>query len=176
MCPHCIHTIGFPVLIPITRKSLHPHLRQKNLLKPQLLYLRKHLISNSRNGRGLKLLVVKVEIKTTDTGEVRSGHALIDCGATGKFMDQSYVEKHQLTAWKLQCTIPVFNVDGSLNEAGSITEVVDAILRLDGHSERTAFAVTSLGRQEIILGFTWLAENNLEIDWQTQKVNRASVP
>ena len=66
-------------------------------------------------------------------------------------------------------SIPAYNVDGSPNEAGSIMEIVDAILHLDGHSERTAFAATSLGKQEIILGFTWLAEHNLEIDWQPRR-------
>ena len=52
VCPHCIHTISFPVFLPIMRKSLHPYLRQKNWLKWQLLYLQKHLISDSRNGKG----------------------------------------------------------------------------------------------------------------------------
>jgi len=58
-------------------------------------------------------------------------------------------------------------VDGSPNESGSITEIVDAILCFDGHSERTMFAVTNLGRQDIILRFTWLEEHNPEIDWKT---------
>ncbi|KAF8470895.1 hypothetical protein JB92DRAFT_3135111 [Gautieria morchelliformis] len=48
-------------------------------------------------------------------------------------------------------------------------EIVDTILRYDGHSERTSFAVTSLGKQDIILGFTWLQEHNPEINWQTRK-------
>ena len=41
---------------------------------------------------GPKSLVIKVEIKTTDTAEVKSGPALVDCGATGQFMDHDYVE------------------------------------------------------------------------------------
>jgi len=67
-------------------------------------------------------------------------------------------------------------VDGSPNEAGSIMEIVDAILHLDGHSERTTFLVTSLGKQEIILELTWIAEHNPEIDWQTQKVKMSRCP
>ena len=49
-------------------------------------------------------------------------------------------------------------------------EIVDTILRYDGHMEHMSFAVTSLRKQDIILGFTWLQEHNLEIDWQTWKV------
>ena len=81
---------------------------------------------------------------------------LVDCRATGQFMDHNYVEWNRLTTWKLQCAIPVYNVDRSPNEAGSITEIVDAILHYKGHTEHTSFAVTSLGKQDIILGFTWL--------------------
>ena len=64
----------------------------------------------------------------------------------------------------------MFNVDGSPNEVGSITEIIDAILCYEGHTERTSFVVTSLGKQDIILGFTWLQEHNLEINWWTREV------
>ena len=49
-------------------------------------------------------------------------------------------------------------------------EIVDTILQYNGHMERTSFAVTNLRKQDVILGFTWLQEHNLEIDWQTWKV------
>src|SRR3979490_2587131 len=116
-----------------------------------------------------KYLVIKVEIQMTDMAEVKAGPALVDCGATGKFMNRAYVEHHRLTTQKPQRPIPVFNVDGSPNEAGSIREVVDVILRVDGHTECTAFAVTNLGKQDIILGFTWLEEHNPKINWQTHQ-------
>ena len=100
-----------------------------------------------------------------DTAEIKSGPALIDCGATGQFMDQDYVEHNQLSTWKLQCATPVFNVDGTHNEEGLIMEILDIILQYNGHTECTSFAVTNLGKQDIILGFIWLQEHNLEIDW-----------
>ena len=36
--------------------------------------------------------------------------------------------------------------------------------------ECTTFVVTNLGKQDIILGFTWLEEHNPKIDWQTREV------
>ena len=39
-----------------------------------------------------KSLVIKVEIQTTDTAEVKARPALVDCGATRQFMNQAYVE------------------------------------------------------------------------------------
>jgi len=82
-------------------------------------------------------------------------------------MSQNYIECNWLTTRKLGRPIPIYNVDGSPNESGSITEIVDAILHFDSHSERTTFVVTNLSRQDIILGFTWLEEHNPEINWKT---------
>ena len=50
-------------------------------------------------------------------------------------MDQEYVRKHCLNTHKLVRPIPVFNVDGTWNEAGSITEVVDVILHFEDDME-----------------------------------------
>jgi Retroviral aspartyl protease len=125
---------------------------------------------------GPKSLLIKVEVQTTDMAEVKSGPALVDCGATGQFMDRAYVEQNRITTQKLHRLIPEFNVDGSPNEAGSIMEIVNAVLRYDGHTEGTFFAVTSLGKQDIILGFTWLQEHNPEINWKTRKVLMSRCP
>ena len=123
-----------------------------------------------------KSLIVKVEIQTTDTTEGRSGPALIDSGATGLFMDQRYVECYKLATQKLHHPIAVYNVDGSPNEAGCITETVEVILRLNGHSEQVNFTVTNLGKHNLILGYTWLQEHNPEINWQTQKITLSRCP
>ena len=117
-----------------------------------------------------------MSLQSTDTAEVFSTLALVNCGATGQFIDQDYVWKHRLITWKLTRPIPEFNVDGTWNEADSIKEVVDAILRFEDHMEQTTFVVTSLGSQAIILGFTWLEEHNPEIDWQTRKVRMSWCP
>ena len=70
----------------------------------------------------------------------------------------------------------MFNVDGTQNEAGSITEVIDAILRFKDHMEQTTFAVTSLGSQALILRYTWPEEHSPEINWQTCKVKMSCCP
>jgi membrane-bound lytic murein transglycosylase B len=48
--------------------------------------------------------------------------------------------------------IPVYNVDGTANDTGAITDIADVILRYDNHSEHTQLAVTRLGKQSLILG------------------------
>jgi hypothetical protein len=128
-------------------------------------------LEETNRSRSLKL---KVDIETTDTGEVKSLNALVDCGATGRFIDRDYVRTNRLRTRTLSRPVPVYNVDGSLNESGSITEVADLILRYKNHSERALFAVTGLGKQTLILGLPWLQMHNPEINWAagTVKMNR----
>jgi hypothetical protein len=61
-------------------------------------------------------------------------------------------------------------MDGTLNESGSITEVVDLILRYNGHTERALFCVTGLGKQKLIIGYTWFRDHNPEVNWETGEV------
>jgi hypothetical protein len=125
-------------------------------------------LGENDESRSLKL---KVSIETTDTGEVRSIDALVDSGATGRFIDRDYVKANRLTTRTLSCPIPVRNVDGTPNgTTGYITEAVDLVLRYQNHSERTLFAVTGLGSQDLILGHSWLQKHNPEIDWTTGEV------
>ena len=105
-----------------------------------------------------------------DTMEEATTEAMVDTGATGDFIDQDFVKRTGLLTCKLTQPIPVYNVDGSPNEAGSINNVVDVIMSYNGHSERILLAVTQLGKQSMILGFTWLKKHNPEIDFRTRSV------
>src|SRR5882757_8011837 len=80
-------------------------------------------------------LKLKMEIETTDTAERRSVLSLVDSGATGELIDRHYAKSCRFNLLKLSKPIPVYNVDGTPNEAGDITEVVDFILRYKNHSE-----------------------------------------
>ena len=80
-------------------------------------------------------LKIKVEIVTADTQEAKSLNALLDCRANRLFIDRDYVQENWLTAQALTHAIPVYNVDGTPNEAGSIREVVDVVLCYRDHSE-----------------------------------------
>jgi len=70
----------------------------------------------------------------------------------------------------LSRNILVFNVDGSPNEAGQISEVVDVVLRYKTHSERMLLAVSGLGKQSLILSYDWLKDHNPKIDWEKEEV------
>jgi hypothetical protein len=140
--------------------------------KPRLKKWERHLPKSYTLAANLNLrsLSVKVELQTTNTAEVRASQALIDSGATGHFLSKDFVAKHRITMRTLSHPIPIYNVDGTPNKDDAICEVVSLILRYWGHTERANFTVTALGTHDIILGFPWLREHNLRIDWQKGEV------
>jgi hypothetical protein len=102
--------------------------------------------------------------------------ALVDCGATRDFIDSEYVISQNLPVWCLSQPILVLNVDGSLNQAGSITGVVDVVVNYRGHSERIRLAVTRLGKQHVILSHSWLRKHNPDINEETKEVHITCCP
>ena len=76
----------------------------------------------------------------------------------------------------LSHNIPVFNVDGSPNETGQISEVVNIVLWYNTHSERMLLVVLGLGKQSLILGYDWLKDHNPKIDWEKGEVEMTRCP
>jgi Retroviral aspartyl protease len=121
-------------------------------------------------------LELNIALQTTDTGEVFSTAALLNCGATDKFVHSDFMKHNCIATRLLSRPIPIYNMDGTLNEAGSITEVVEMMLQYCDHSEKTIFAVTGLGKQDVILGLTWLCQHNPEVDWKLGEVKMSRCP
>jgi hypothetical protein len=90
-------------------------------------------------------LAVDVEIESTDTAVKRCTQALIDCGATGCFIDIEWAKLNNIPTRPLTNPILVYNVDGTANDAGAITDIANVILCYQNHSERTQLAVRVLG-------------------------------
>jgi len=109
-------------------------------------------------------LLLPVEIRTMNTSKLYFIKALLDCRATGSFIDRNFVHLKRMNTWTLLCNIPVFNVDSSPNKAGQISEVIDIILHYKTHSERMLLAISGLGKQSLILGYDWLKDHNPKID------------
>ena len=131
--------------------------------------LPRRLSANTLDARRT-FIILPIEIGTTDTSEVHSVKALLDSGATGNFIDKDFVRTKGISTRNISRPILVFNVDGSPNEARQISEVVDVVLRYKTHSERMLLTVSNLGKQSMILGYTWLKDHNPEVDWQTGEV------
>ena len=137
--------------------------------------LPRRLSTNTLDTHGTSI-ILPIEISTTDTSEVHSVKALLDSRAMGNFIDKDFVHMKGISTWNVSRPIPVFNVDSFPNKAGQISEVVDIVLCYKTYSERTLLAISNLGKQSMILGYTWLKDHNLEVNWQTEEVQMNQCP
>ena len=115
-------------------------------------------------------LEISVMLRTVNTGQTVKVKALLDSGATGLFLDEGFVKEMQWEVDDMEKTVPVYNVDGTLNAAGHIQQTIDLFIRYGEHQERATFSITKLGGTQAILGHAWLKRHNPKIDWKTGAV------
>ena len=113
---------------------------------------------------------IPIQVHTVDSNRPLAMKALIDCGATGEFIDHEFVRAHELQTYQLPHLIGLYNADGSPNEIGKITKAINLVVQYKGHKSRSKFYVSSVGHKAIVLGHTWLVEHNPDINWHTGEV------
>src|ERR1700723_2396547 len=121
-------------------------------------------------------VTVKVALQTVDTHARMEVDALLDCGATGLFINCTLVHENGIPTWKLEHPITVYNIDGTIIEGGKIVEEVTLIMSYQGHKERAVFEVCDLGKSNLIIGYTWLRKHNPEVNWQTGEMHMTRCP
>ena len=70
----------------------------------------------------------------------------------------------------------MFNVDSTKNSARNITYLADIIIDYQGHHEKVTAKVMDLGKNQVILGYTWLKKHNPDIDWTNKEVKITCCP
>ena len=70
----------------------------------------------------------------------------------------------------LEELIKVFNIDGTQNKRGTITHYMELDLLIGEWIKKLWLYITGLGKQKVLLGFTWLQKENLDIDWKQGKI------
>src|SRR5712664_2366703 len=101
---------------------------------------------------------------------------LLDSRATGMFINQSFMQKHQLETTPLPQPVLMRNINGSPNENGSVMEEVHITLHFGHHSKRAHLAVANLRQQTVIIGHSWLTLHNPEVDWVSESLDDAMPP
>ena len=84
------------------------------------------------------------------------------------FIDQNFAQNFEILS--LNEPITTRNVDGTINKKGTIKSYVELKFKINSRRFRERCYVTGLGKQKIILGFTWLQKYNPLIDWKTGKI------
>jgi len=129
-----------------------------------------------RTTRSQSELMINVGLCTMDTHHMVNVKALLDSGATGMFIDKKFAEGNRIVMRPLNKPIRVYNVDGTLNQGGSITHEVTLMLSHKGHKEKVVFEVCDLGKSTVIIGYTCLQKHNPTIDWKTGDIKFTRCP
>jgi predicted aspartyl protease len=92
--------------------------------------------------------------------------ALLDCGASSEFMDLEFAKLHNIPLIKLRKPRITRNADGTLNEQGVVTHKAVIDLGINRKEELTSFFIAGLGKNNVILGLTWLRKHNPIVNWK----------
>ena len=130
----------------------------------------------TRSIKSNKEIVLKIEISPKGKKFFISAEALLDSGANIIFIDQRWARDKNIPLILLWNPIPVFNVDGTKNSARNITHSADIIIDYQGHHEKVTAEVTDLGKNQVILRYTWFKKYNPNIDWTNREVKMTHCP
>lgn len=100
-------------------------------------------------------------------------HALLDSGATANFVSDEFIKKHNIPKQKLDKPKSATTASG---EQLSITHSTIIPITIENHSESVSFLITNLDNHPMILGHTWLAFHNPELNWRTGKLEFTRCP
>ena len=92
--------------------------------------------------------------------------ALLDCGATHNFIDPCTVKSLAMGTNPLKQPLIVHNVDGTINQGGTITQYCNLWVRRGKQVEKLGFYVANLGRDRLILGYPWFTKFNPSFNWK----------
>jgi hypothetical protein len=102
--------------------------------------------------------------------------ALVDSGATNNFIHPRFAERMRLGTKKLTQPRKIWNIDGTQNKGGLLTEYIDLDVQTKHIHKEMRFLVTDLGGEDIILGYPWLSTFEPQITWRTATINVSALP
>jgi len=104
-------------------------------------------------------------IKTKDRRKLKV-KALIDSRCTNTTIARKTVEEKGISTKSLPRPFNVYNLDGSRNGEKTIREFVPLEINWNGHIEQIDAIVSEIKEMDLFLGYDWLVEHNLEVDWK----------
>jgi predicted aspartyl protease len=102
--------------------------------------------------------------------------ALVDSGATNNFIHPRFAQRMGLGMKKLPQPRKIWNINGTLNKGGFLTEYIDLDVQTEGIHKEMRFLVTDLGGEDLILGYPWLSTFEPNITWKMATIDVAALP
>ena len=100
----------------------------------------------------------------------------MDSGATDNFVHPCLIRRLALGTQKLERPRKIWNIDGTNNKAGRITEYVDLSIQTGKKQNKMRFLVTDLGHEDLILGYPWLATFEPKFSWADGTIDTEHLP
>ena len=101
---------------------------------------------------------------------------LVDSGATDNFIDPRTIKYYRLGTQRLTEARKIWNIDGTTNKAGMITDFVDLSIQANGEKAKMRFLVTNLGVEDAIFGYPWLARFEPDFGWKEGVIHEKHLP
>ena len=70
----------------------------------------------------------------------------------------------------------IWNVDNTENKAGMITHYLDLDVETKGIHKEMHFLITNIGKEDILLGYPWLATYEPRFKWQDTTIGEDALP
>jgi hypothetical protein len=91
-------------------------------------------------------------------------------------MNLTYAKWLCLPIKKLPNLRKLFNVDGTENKAGELLFYTDLRVRSGGQNTALRFFLSDLGEHKAILGYSWFAVVQPQIDWKKGWIDHTQLP
>ena len=124
----------------------------------------------------MREVTVKIGLKQEEEEEGVVTEALLDSGVTGLVMSEKFARRHKFRRTKLERSVYVRNVDGTLNYMGPIVDTIEVKIFLKGHKKIMSIDIIGGQKWSVILDMPWLRCHNPEIDWKTGEVKMTRCP
>src|SRR5258708_24226288 len=128
-CTYCCNQTSPPMPQSNKRKATSREVKKPlATVPPPAIYI---LSKNSPHSLNIQVKLTSLTLLASISTSM-----LLDSRSTGMFINQSFMQKHQLETTLLPQPVLMCNVNGSPNENGSVTEEVHITLCFRHHSKR----------------------------------------
>ena len=119
---------------------------------------------------------MKIPVSFRTSHAMTDKHILVDSGATDNFIDPRLITQLGLGTRLLERPQKIWNIDETNNQAGMLTQYMDLSVRTGKREEDMRFLVTSLGNEDLILGYPWLTTFKPQFNWIHGVINTSYLP
>ena len=101
---------------------------------------------------------------------------LVDSVATDNFIHPWLIWQLGLGTQHLTQERKIWNIDGTANKAGMISEFINLHVQTEGRTKQMRFLITDLGTEDLILGYPWLAVFKPKFKWRDSSIDIKYLP